>query len=163
MCSQSKWKKSNPMERDLWKWEVEDQRHKCHLREDSLPQTVSAQSSHSHTLPAALIIACQPLPLEALSSLGFSFSTSPGHSPTFLHVCMFSCFSRVQPFGTPMDYIVHQAPLSMEFSWQGYWRGLPCPPLVDLSDPGIELMSPAFPALQADPLPLSHVGSPSYL
>ena len=111
MCSQSKWKKSNPMERGLCRWEVEDQRHKCHLREDSLPQTVSAQSSPSHTLPAALITASQPLLLEALSSLGFSFSTSPGSSPFLLHVCMLNCFSQVQPFGTPMDYIAHQAPL----------------------------------------------------
>ena len=93
MCSQSKWKMSNLMERDLCRWEVEDQRHKCHLREASLPQMVSAQSSHSHTLPAALITACQPLLLEALSSLGFSFSTSPGSSPTLLHVCMLNCFS----------------------------------------------------------------------
>ena len=93
MCSQSKWKMSNLMERDLCRWEVEDQRHKCNLREASLPQMVSAQSSHSHTLPAALITACQPLLLEALSSLGFSFSTSPGSSPTLLHVCMLNCFS----------------------------------------------------------------------
>ena len=52
---------------------------------------------------------------------------------------------------------------SMEFSWQEYWRGFPCPPLVDLSHPGIELMSPAFPALQADSLLLSHLGSTSNL
>ena len=32
----------------------------------------------------------------------------------------------------------------MEFSRQEYWSGLPCPPLGDLPDPGIE---PTFPAL----------------
>ena len=50
-----------------------------------------------------------------------------------------------------------QAPLSMEFPKQEYWSGLPCPPPVHLPNPGIE---PRSPALQADPLPLSHQGSP---
>ena len=43
--------------------------------------------------------------------------------------------------------IVHQAPLSMEFSRQEYWRGLPCPLPRDLASPGIEPMSLPFPAL----------------
>ena len=34
-----------------------------------------------------------------------------------------------------------QAPLSMGFSSQEYWSGLPCPPPGDLRDPGIEPMS----------------------
>ena len=40
-----------------------------------------------------------------------------------------------------------QAPLSMSFSRQEYWSGLPFPPLGDLSNPGIKptsLMSPAL-------------------
>ena len=40
-----------------------------------------------------------------------------------------------------------QAPLSLGFSRQEYWSGLPCPPPGDLPDPGIEsasLMSPAL-------------------
>ena len=37
--------------------------------------------------------------------------------------------------------IAHQAPLSMEFSRQEYWSGLPCPPPGELLDPGIELTS----------------------
>ena len=40
-----------------------------------------------------------------------------------------------------------QAPLSMGFPRQEYWRGLPCPPPGDLLDPGTEptfLMSPAL-------------------
>ena len=43
--------------------------------------------------------------------------------------------------------ITHQDPLSMGFSRQEYWSGLPCPPAGDLPDPGIEptsLMSPAL-------------------
>ena len=53
--------------------------------------------------------------------------------------------------------ITHQAPLSMEFSRQEYWKPLPSPG--DLPDPGVE---PGSPALQADFFfyHLSHQGSP---
>ena len=54
--------------------------------------------------------------------------------------------SVVSDSATPMDYIACQAPLSMGFSRQEYWSGLPFPPPEDLLDPGIKLMSPA-PAL----------------
>ena len=40
-----------------------------------------------------------------------------------------------------------------------YWSGMPCPPPGDLPDPGMELASPAAPALQVDTLPLRHQGS----
>ena len=46
--------------------------------------------------------------------------------------------------------IACQAPLSMRFSRQEYWRGLPFPSPGDIPDPGIKLRSPA---LQADSLP----------
>ena len=46
--------------------------------------------------------------------------------------------------------VAHQAPLSMEFSRQEYWRGLPFPPPGDLPNPGIETVSPS---LQVDSLP----------
>ena len=56
--------------------------------------------------------------------------------------------SRVQLFATPWT-VAHQAPLSMGFSRQEYWSGLPFPSPGDLPDPGIE---PRSPALQADSL-----------
>ena len=40
-----------------------------------------------------------------------------------------------------------QAPLSMGFSRQEYWSGLPCPPPGDLLDPGIGPSFLMFPAL----------------
>ena len=40
--------------------------------------------------------------------------------------------------------VAHQAPLSMEFSRQEYWSGLPFPSPGDLPDPGIKPRSPAF-------------------
>ena len=48
-----------------------------------------------------------------------------------------------------------QAPLSMGFSREEYWSGLPCPPLGALPDPGMEPMSPA---LEADFYHLKHQG-----
>ena len=65
---------------------------------------------------------------------------------------LFSCY--VQLFVTPWTRAL-QAPLSMEFSRQAYWSGLPFASPEDLSDPGIE-SRPA--ALQADSLPLRGSG-----
>ena len=53
--------------------------------------------------------------------------------------------------------IACQAPLSLGFSRQEYWSGLPCPPPGDLPDPGTE---PRSPALQADSLPAELPGKP---
>ena len=53
--------------------------------------------------------------------------------------------------------VAHQAPLSMEFSRQEYWSGLPSPSAGDLPDPGIKPRSPAF---QADSLPSEPSGKP---
>ena len=75
-------------------------------------------------------------------------------------MCMLSRFSCVQLFATRWT-VTHQARLSMGFSRQEHWSGLPCPPPGDLSDPGIEHVSPEAPALQADSLPLSHKGKPN--
>ena len=52
------------------------------------------------------------------------------------------------------------APLFMEFSRQDYWSGLPCRLPEDLPNPGIEPLSPAYPALQADSLPTEPPGKP---
>ena len=56
--------------------------------------------------------------------------------------------SRVWLFATPWT-VPHQASLSMRFSRQEYWNGLPFPSRGDLLDPGIE---PRSPALEADAL-----------
>ena len=64
--------------------------------------------------------------------------------------------SSVQLFVSPW-ITACQAPLSMGFSRQECWSGLPCPPPADLPDPGIE---PRSPALQADSLPTELQGKP---
>ena len=57
-------------------------------------------------------------------------------------MCM---LSRVQFFVTSWT-VASQAPLSMGFSRQEYWNGLPFLPPGDLPDPGIKPMSPESPA-----------------
>ena len=84
-----------------------------------------------------------------------------------LHPCMLSCFNHVWLFAT-LWTVAHQAPLSMGFSRQEYWSGLPCPPPGDLPNQGNEPMSLICPALagrfsttsttwEALPSPLWHI------
>ena len=51
--------------------------------------------------------------------------------------------SHVGLFGTPWT-VAGQAPLSMGFSRQEYWSGLPFPSPGDPPNPGIKLKSPAL-------------------
>ena len=67
--------------------------------------------------------------------------------------------SHVRPFVNPWTS-AYQAPLSMEFSRQEYWSGMPFASPGDLPDPGIELGSPT---LQAEALPSDPPGKPSLL
>ena len=85
-----------------------------------------------------------------------------GHFQNFivLDVCMSRRFSRVWLFAT-LWTVACQGPLSMRFSRQEYWSGLPCPPPGDLPNPGVEPTSPVAPGLQVDSLLLGHQGSPS--
>ena len=75
-----------------------------------------------------------------------------------VHACVCNHFSHVQLFGILWS-VACQAPLSMGFSSQEYWSGLPCPPPGDLPHPAIKHTSPLSLALQADSLLLSHQGS----
>ena len=71
-------------------------------------------------------------------------AASVWHSTTQVScACVLSC---VQLFVTPQT-VAHQAPLSMGFSRQEYWSGLPFPPPGYLPNPGIEPMSLVSPAL----------------
>ena len=74
----------------------------------------------------------------------------------FQSLLMLSHFSRVQLFATAWT-VALQAPLSIGFSRQEHWRGLPFPSPGDLPDPGTEPMSPA---LQEESLPAKPPGKP---
>ena len=71
-------------------------------------------------------------------------------------MCVCSHFSRVRFFET-LWTVARQAPLSMGFSRQEYWSGLPCPPAGNLPNPGIESKSSA---LQVDSLLSEPPGKP---
>ena len=71
-------------------------------------------------------------------------------------VTVLSRFSRVRLFATVWT-VARQAPLSMGFSRQERWSGLPCRPPGDLPNPGIERRSPT---LQADSLVSEPPGKP---
>ena len=66
--------------------------------------------------------------------------------------------SRVRLFETPWT-VAYQASLSMGFSRQEYWSGLPFPSPGDLPDPGIER---GFPTLEADALTSEPPGKPIF-
>ena len=66
--------------------------------------------------------------------------------------------SRVRLFVTPWT-VARQAPLSMGFSRQEYWSGLPFPSPGDFPNPGIK---PWSPVLQADALSSEPPGKPSH-
>ena len=63
-----------------------------------------------------------------------------------LYVCVLSSFSCVQ-LCEMLQTVACQAPLSMGFSKQGHWSGLPCPPPGDLPDPVIKPVFLTSPAL----------------
>ena len=65
-------------------------------------------------------------------------------------------FSHVWLFANSW-IVAYQAPLSMEFSRQEYWSGLPFPSPGDLPNPGIKPRSPTW---QADALPSEPPGKP---
>ena len=80
---------------------------------------------------------CQPKtsmwePLPALKAFG-----------VFLHVCVLNRFTVVHVFVT-LWIVAHSGPLSMGFSRQEYWSGLPCPPPGDHLSVGIKDVSPVF-------------------
>ena len=80
-----------------------------------------------------------------------------GKKLTFVIVC-FTQQVVCDSFVTPWT-VAYQAPLSMGFSRQEYWSGLPFPSPRDLPDPGFE---PMCPAVQVNSLPLTHLGSPIF-
>ena len=77
--------------------------------------------------------------------------TSRGGRKGLIEFCthfinLLSFFSHVRLFAM-LCTVAHQAPLSIEFSRQEYWSGLPFPPPGNLPNPGIEPTFLATPAL----------------
>ena len=78
-------------------------------------------------------------------------------------ICIYICCAtkslQLCPFFAALWTVAHQAPLSMEFSRQEYWSGLPYPSPGDLLNPGIEPWSPALQgsALLSEPPGKPHI------
>ena len=88
-----------------------------------------------------------------------------GHFIIMVCVCVCAhghTLNCVQLFVTPWT-VAHQALLSMYFSRQEYWSGLPFPSLGDLPDPRIGATSLSLLHWQVDSLLLCHLGSPNSL
>ena len=89
--------------------------------------------------------------------LDFSFSCiSQTHSVSKLYGSDGLVLKSCPTLATPWT-VACQTPLSIGFSRQEYWSGLPFPSPGDLPNPGIE---PRFPTLQADSLPTELQGKP---
>ena len=83
------------------------------------------------------------------------------HNYSRVYSCVLSAVSTLHLlFVTPWT-AAQQTPLSMGFSRQEYWSGLPFPP-PDFPCSGTEIVSSMSPAWQADSLPLSQWGHPKY-
>ena len=88
------------------------------------------------------------------SDVYYSLSTLLSHWGVHAHSPQ-SCPTLCNPVA-----LACQAPLSMRYSWQENWSGLPWPSPGDLPNPGVEPAPLKAPALQVDSLPLGHQGSP---
>ena len=88
------------------------------------------------------------LPLTDYVTLNMTFNLYEQH---FLHgsqnIVISQCVVCISCSVMSNWTIASQAPLSMKFSRQEHWSGLPCPSPGDLPNSGIE---PRSPALQAD-------------
>ena len=76
--------------------------------------------------------------------VGHDWATEHHHLLLHLHECVRACFVAQSCLFVTTWTVACQAPLSMEFSRQEDWSGLPFPPPGDLPDPGIKPMSPAL-------------------
>ena len=116
--------------------------------QDTLGNLSRVYAQLSHNPRCKLLYLCVP-----------GQATFPNLTQLSWNMCLcVQSFSQVQLFATTWT-AAHQAPLSMGFSRQEYWSGLPFPPPGDLPHPGNE---PTSPALQAYSLPLRPRGSPSW-
>ena len=121
---------------NIWyyfKWQKRDNHQNLNrmlsiaIMKSTLPQKSNIKNRVNHKFPCGLLTHFVSLMPLFLLVVFLSFHT---------RTCM---LSHVWLFATPWT-VAHQVPLSMGFSRQEYWSGLPLPP-EDLPDPGIEPVS----------------------
>ena len=126
----------------------------CSTSRAGHPQLCMAESGdQSHTTQAAQI----PRETATFTKIFFFFNLGNlalmeftslvthmvKHLPIMLGKVNVKSLSRIRLFATPWT-VAHEAPLSMGFSRQEHWSGLPFLPPGDLPDPGIEPVCPAL-------------------
>ena len=85
----------------------------------SNPMDCTPPGSSVHGIFQARVLEWGAIAFSTLHSLQVSIISS-------MRACLLSCFNHVWPFSTPWT-VAHPAPLSMGFSRQECWSGLPCP------------------------------------
>ena len=101
-----------------WKWELLVWNSRVKMERAETSMTLVSASSELDTLCASLTVSFSKLLLFSRSVM---------------------CYTFVTPWT-----VACQAPLSVEFSRQEYWSGLPFPSSGNISNPGIKPMFPAF-------------------
>ena len=125
----------------------------CHFLLQGIFPTQGSNPGLSHCRQTLYRLNHQGSPIQTIIGSWHSRKTEP--CPNH-HMWSESELNRVRLFVTPWT-VAHQSPLSMGFSRQEYWSGLPFPSPGDFPNPGIE---PWSPALQADDLPSELWGKP---
>ena len=88
------------------------------------------------------------------TSLSLSYDLHQQYKEWCVCVCAQSCPALCNPLG-------YSSPgIALGFPRQEYWSDLPFSTAGNLPEPGIELASPASPALQANSLPTEPPGKP---
>ena len=122
----------------------------------------SAMSTPPSSPPSRLLDSWAPKRRQSFRPCNFKERKGSIPQEVFLCGCMcvHACtLSLIQLFVTPWMG-AHQAPLSMEFSRQEYWSGVPCPPPGDLPDPGMDQTGVS--CIGGRRFKLSHQGSPRW-
>ena len=113
----------------------------------SHPMDCSLPGSSAHGIFQARVLEWGAIAFSALVIRKMQIKTTARYYYIPIRMLLLlSHFSRVRLFLTPRT-VAHPAPLSVGFSWQEEWSGLPCLPPGDLPDPGIKpvsLMSPVL-------------------
>ena len=133
-----------------WDFPGKNTRVGCH---DLLQGIFLMQGSNPHLL-RLLHWQVGSLPLASPGNIRLTLKPCISNSRECL-LCHFSCLQLLESPCTE----ARQTPLSMGFSRQEYWSGLPFSSPGDLHDQGIKPRSLAAPALQVDSLLLSQRGS----
>ena len=125
------------------------------------------KSKNTPSSAPAVLSTCSPYSYWLMwrHASGPGMERSMGLCSVFVElIFLLSCVSRsvISDSFESSWTVANQAPLSMGFSGQEYWSGLPCPPPWDLPDPGFEPVS-LMPLALADFFffyHLFHLGSP---